>query len=129
MPISATPYMTCHFAEGQLSVYSLYYMRFVRSGRRPLQSLVVVIGIVCVALVLLTGVLQVTHSHPDGQTEHDCSLCVTAHQAVQIAIVVTVFVTSRPVFHFTRERFAPLPRQRFVLKLANRPPPAEPAFA
>lgn len=81
------------------------------------------------ALVLLTGVLQVTHSHATGQIDHDCSLCVTAHQAVQIAIVVTIFVTSRPVIHFTRERFTPLPRQRFVLKLANRPPPAEPAFA
>ncbi|HKR28188.1 MAG TPA: hypothetical protein VJS11_12070 [Acidobacteriaceae bacterium] len=81
------------------------------------------------ALVLLTGVLQVTHSHANGQIDHDCALCVTAHQAVQVAIVVTIFVTSRPVFHVTREQFVPLPRQRFVLKLANRPPPAEPAFA
>jgi hypothetical protein len=61
--------------------------------------------------------------------DHDCALCFTAHQVVQIAVVVTVLLASRPIARFTAENFAPLPRQRFVLKLANRPPPVPAVFA
>ncbi|MGC2636150.1 MAG: hypothetical protein WA294_03160 [Acidobacteriaceae bacterium] len=81
------------------------------------------------ALVLVTGILQVTHTHANGQIDHDCSLCFTAHQAVQIAVVVAIHFVSHPVARFTAKRFAPLPRQRFVLKLANRPPPVPAVFA
>lgn len=104
-------------------------MRWASSGRGPRHSLIVLLGIACIALVLLTGILQVTHTHANGQIDHDCSLCVTAHHAVQIAVSVTLVVTSRPIAHRVQETFAPAPRQRFVLKLANRPPPATPAFA
>lgn len=86
-------------------------------------SWVSILGMVCIALVLLTGVLQVTHTHPNGQPDHDCSLCVTAHQAAQVAVVVMPGTVSRVVARRAIETFAPLPRQRFVLKLANRPPP------
>jgi hypothetical protein len=87
------------------------------------------VGIVCIALVLLTGVLQVTHSHANGQIDHDCSLCVTAHHAVQIVVAVTLVLSSQPVAHRIADQFTPLPRQRFVLKLANRPPPVPAVFA
>jgi hypothetical protein len=85
--------------------------------------------VLCIALVLATGILQVTHTHANGQIDHDCSLCFTAHQAVQIAVVVTVILASQPVVRCAPERFTPPPRQRFVLKLANRPPPVPPVFA
>ena len=88
-----------------------------------------ILGILCIALVLATGILSVTHSHPSGQPDHDCALCFTAHQVIQIAFFAIVLLASRPVVRFAREHFTPLPRQRFVLKLANRPPPEEPAFA
>ncbi|MGA8108464.1 MAG: hypothetical protein WBD46_01605 [Acidobacteriaceae bacterium] len=104
-------------------------MRWASLERRPRHSLVALVGIVCVALVLLTGILQVTHTHANGQIDHDCSLCLTAHQAVQIVVAVTLVVTSRPVARRVQETFAPLPRQRFVLKLANRPPPVPAVFA
>jgi hypothetical protein len=104
-------------------------MRFVSAKRGALLSWVSLLGIVCVALVLMTGLLQVTHSHPSGQPDHDCSLCVTAHHAVQGVVVVTLAVSSRPVARFVPETFTPAPRQRFVLKLANRPPPVPSAFA
>lgn len=81
------------------------------------------LGVLCIALVLVTGILQVTHSHPSGHIDHDCSLCFAAHQAIQVAIVITVLFSSHPVARFTPELYTPLPRQRFVLKLANRPPP------
>jgi hypothetical protein len=48
---------------------------------------------------------------------------------VQIAVVVTVLLVSQPVARCTPEQFTPLPRQRFVLKLANRPPPVPVVFA
>jgi hypothetical protein len=104
-------------------------MHCASSARGPRRSLVVFLGIVCVALVLVTGILQVTHAHANGQIDHDCSLCFTAYQAVQIAVVVTVLLVSQPVARCTPEQFTPLPRQRFVLKLANRPPPVPVVFA
>jgi hypothetical protein len=109
--------------------YSLNNMRFVTAQRGSRLSWVSLLGIICVALVLMTGILQVTHSHPSGQIDHDCSLCVTAHHAVQAVVVVTLAVSSRQVARFVPESFTPVPRQRFVLKLANRPPPVPPAFA
>lgn len=104
-------------------------MGFVAAKRGTRLSWVSVLGILCIALVLTTSILAVTHSHPSGQIDHDCALCFTAHQVVQIAVFVKVLLTSQPVARFTRERFAPLPRQRFVLKLANRPPPVPAVFA
>jgi hypothetical protein len=88
-----------------------------------------ILGILSIALVLATGILSVTHSHPSGQIDHDCALCFTAHQVIQIAVFATILLASRPIARLIRERFAPAPRQRFVLKLAIRPPPQEPAFA
>lgn len=109
--------------------YSRKNMRFVTAQRGTRLSWVSLLGILCVALVLMTGILQVTHSHPSGQPDHDCSLCVTAHHAVQAVVVVTLAVTSRQIARFVPVTFTPVPRQRFVLKLANRPPPLPPAFA
>ncbi|MGB9030789.1 MAG: hypothetical protein WCC27_11770 [Acidobacteriaceae bacterium] len=104
-------------------------MRFVTAKRGTWHSWVSILGILCIALVLTTGILSVTHSHPSGQIDHDCALCFTAHQAIQVAVIVTAFVTARSTARPIRERFDPLPRQRFVLKLANRPPPVPAAFA
>jgi hypothetical protein len=104
-------------------------MRFVTAKRGISLSWVSLLGILCVALVLMTSVLQVTHSHPNGQPDHDCSLCVTAHHVAQAVVVVTLAVSSKPLARFVPESFTPVPRQRFVLKLANRPPPVPPAFA
>jgi hypothetical protein len=88
-----------------------------------------VLAIVCISLVLFTSMLQVTHSHPNGHIDPDCALCMTAHHATQAVVVVTLEVSARPIARIVAESFNPLPRQRFVLKLANRPPPATPAFA
>jgi hypothetical protein len=102
-------------------------MRFVTAGRGPrLSGLLAwkpVLAILCIALVLFTGVLQVTHSHPDGHVDPDCSLCMTAHHVAQGVSVVTLEISSQRVARVAPKDFSPLPRQRFVLKLANRPPP------
>jgi len=108
-------------------------MRFVTAARRPRRlwvgRIAALLGIVCIALVLFTGILQVTHHHADGRLDPDCSLCMTAHHVAQAVVVVTIELTSQPVARTVVESFTPLPRQRFVLKLANRPPPETPVFA
>jgi len=108
-------------------------MRFVTAARGPRRLWVgrfaALLGVVCIALLLFTGILQVTHHHADGRIDPDCSLCMTAHQAIQVAAIVTAFVTSHSIARLTHERFDPLPRQRLVLKLAIRPPPVPAAFA
>lgn len=98
--------------------------------RGPRRSLIALLGIFCVALVLTTGIIRVTHHHPNGRIDPDCALCMTAHTVAQIVVVVAVKITSQPVERYISETYcAPLPCQRFDLKLANRPPPAVPAFA
>ena len=103
-------------------------MRLVTAERGAGRSWVSILGILCIVLVLFLGVVHATHFHPNGQTDQDCALCVTVHQAVQAAAVVAVILFSQPVVHRVAERIEPAPRQRFLLKLANRPPPV-PDFA
>jgi len=94
-----------------------------RSYPRAQWSLAKLLGIVCIALVLVSGFIQVTHTHPVGQVDHDCSLCTTAHQVVQIAVVVVLALSIRPVIHSVPDELVPRSRQRFIFKLASRPPP------
>jgi len=103
-------------------------MHWVTAGRGRRLSWVSILGILCIALILLTGIVHVAHFHAQGIKDPDCALCVTAHQAVQVAAVVVVILRSQPVVQRIAERVEPAPRQRFVLKLANRPPPV-PDFA
>ena len=118
----------CAFGEGWRVGYIQTQMSLVRAKRGGWPSWVAILGVVCIALVLFTGVVHAAHFHANGQIDQDCALCVTAHQVVQVAAVVAVIVCSQPVVHRIVERVAPAPRQRFVLKLANRPPPV-PVFA
>lgn len=91
-------------------------------------SWVSILGILCISLVLVTGIVHVAHFHANGQVDQDCTLCVTVHQAVQVTAVVAVVLCSQPVVHRIAERIELAPRQRFVQQLANRPPPV-PDFA
>jgi len=85
----------------------------------------VLLGVVCIALVMLGGVISATHVHsPREITHQECGLCVTAHMAVQI----TVSVTHVCVIHiFTNvEASRPVTRTQFIPQFAlfSRPPPA-----
>lgn len=103
-------------------------MGFVAARRGTGLSWASVLGILCIVLVLVTGMVHAAHFHANGQIDQDCSLCITAHQAVQVAALVVVILCSQPVVHRVAERIEPAPRQRFVQQLANRPPPV-PDFA
>jgi hypothetical protein len=108
-------------------------MRFFSSRLRArssrMSSWTALLGIVCIALVLMIGIVQVVHSHPSGHPDPDCSLCVTAHQAVQVVALITLDVSSQPIEHVLPELKRELPRRSFFFRLDCRPPPAESAFA
>ncbi len=91
--------------------------------------MVALVGIVCVALVMMIGVVQAAHSHPSGHIDPDCALCVTAHQAVQVVALITLDISSQPVEHLSPEPVLQLPPRSFFFRLDCRPPPAESIFA
>lgn len=83
-----------------------------------------ILGLLCVALVVLAGTLSVSHGHEDGIAHADCGLCATAHVTVQQAATLTLGPVA-PVF--TRvEVSLPAARPRKLARFAlyTRPPPA-----
>jgi hypothetical protein len=100
-------------------------------GSRNLRTrhlLWVVLGFLCCALITFGGIVQVVHTHPDGQAvQSDCALCHVAHLVVQpsvpqllprtILVVARVSTALQPV----RARFL------FVFSLFTRPPPVQTA--
>jgi hypothetical protein len=95
---------------------------------RTRHSLWVVLGFFCCALITLGGIVQVVHTHPDGQAvQSDCALCHTAHLVVQPAVPHCL---PRSVIVVARVLPAPQPRRTqffFVFSLLTRPPPAQTA--
>jgi hypothetical protein len=82
-------------------------------------------GIVCLLLLLFGATVQLAHSHTPHENHADCSLCVTAHAAVEIVILPSGFIA--PVTHVERPTSqAPHLVTRFIFAhpLWNRPPPA-----
>lgn len=96
---------------------------------RKRSSWLALLGMLCIALVLASGIAQVTHNHPSGQPDHDCSLCASAHHVIQIAPTVQLDQASRPVAAIAIAHASALPTRQFFYKLSCRPPPADPAFA
>lgn len=103
----------------------------VRRASRPgLQfSPWALLGMACIALVVMMGMVQVAHTHPSGQPDHDCSLCTSAHQVIHVVALVTLLVSNVPVIRVASEPARTLPVSTFFFKLASRPPPAVIAFA
>jgi hypothetical protein len=104
-------------------------MRFLSSKLRARFSWVGFVGIICIALVVMIGIVEVAHSHPSGHPDPDCALCVTAHQAIQVVALTTLNISSRPVEPVSPEPELQLPRRVFFFRLDCRPPPAESALA
>jgi hypothetical protein len=104
-------------------------MQFLSSKPRKRSTWISLVGILCAALVLMIGVVQVAHSHPNGRIDPDCALCITAHQAVQVVALITLDISSQPVEHVSPEPVLQLPHRSFFFRLDCRPPPAESAAA
>jgi hypothetical protein len=88
------------------------------------------LGALCMALVLISGTLSVTHSHAHAVDEHGtCGLCVSAHMAVDLTapapqiVLVQVFTELEPPTPVARPQSAP------HFALFSRPPPASASIA
>lgn len=86
------------------------------------------LGLCCILLVIFAASAELIHSHESGSIHPDCSLCVTAHSAVQATVATVVAVALRPVAKCSD----PEPiffRRTLDIRLSIRPPPVAPAFA
>jgi hypothetical protein len=83
----------------------------------------IVFGIVCIAIVLMSGMIQAAHIHRDLRTDRDCSLCMVAHSAVRAAPPIVLPHISAPVAEVEMVRRVEVPRRVVFVRLAIRPPP------
>jgi len=90
---------------------------------RPRFGWASVLGIVCIALVLMSGVVQSAHFHASGEPDHDCTLCMAAHHVARIAVPVTFSIHSLPIARVIVPRCLARPRPAVFFRLSSRPPP------
>jgi hypothetical protein len=94
-----------------------------RSVDRPWRLL---LAILCVLLVVVSGTLQIAHTHADGADTHaNCSLCAAAHITVHLAQapVPVPVATVISVLHAVPRTVASTALCTFAL--FTRPPPAD----
>ena len=68
------------------------------------------LGILCIGLVLMSGMAQVAHFHTSGTIDHDCALCVAAHHVAHAAPLIMLDYSSRPVDSLPSAIRRPKPR-------------------
>jgi hypothetical protein len=96
-------------------------MRFVFPKMRISRALLM--GGLCVALVLMSGMIQAAHFHASAQPDHDCALCLTMHSVAQAAAPIVLHFSSRSVASLVPARSISRPRAQIHFRLASRPPP------
>jgi hypothetical protein len=110
-------------------LYSLT-MLSARPNQRMHRSLWVALGFLCCALIVCAGIVQVGHTHADGQAaQADCALCHTAHVVVQPIIPQSLPHTVYVVAAITAPPQSIRPKHFSVFSLFTRPPPVDIAFA
>lgn len=102
-----------------------------RPNTNALTPLRLVLAFLCIALVVFCGTVQVVHAHPLGDaSDIGCSLCATAHVAVQVSDPSPVILHVAPVLSYIEEA---LPTSRSnalsTFALFTRPPPADAAIS
>jgi hypothetical protein len=87
-----------------------------------------VLGVFCIALVLMSGMVQAAHMHAGGAADHDCALCVAAHHVAHAAAPITFDCVSLSVAAVAPARTLRRPRRAVFFRLVSRPPPSGSAF-
>ncbi len=82
------------------------------------------LGILCVGLVLMSGMAQAAHFHASGTIDHDCALCVTAHSTPHVAPAITLHVSGVQVAVVSPQAQLHMPRRAVFFRLISRPPPS-----
>jgi hypothetical protein len=97
-------------------------------NQKTTHSLWAVLGFLCCALIVFSGIVQVGHTHADGQAvQSDCALCHTAHVVVQPSIPQSLPRAVRIVAKISTALEAIRPKPFSVFSLFTRPPPAQTA--
>jgi hypothetical protein len=81
------------------------------------------LGSLCIALVLMSGMIQAAHFHADVQQDHDCALCMTVHSVAQVTAPIALLFTSLSVEALPAPRTIARARDAVHFRLASRPPP------
>lgn len=82
-----------------------------------------VLGILCIALVMMSGMAQAAHFHASGTIDHDCALCVAAHSAAHAAPAITLHLSGVQVAVVASARRLHMPCRAVFFRLNSRPPP------
>jgi hypothetical protein len=88
------------------------------------------LGILCCALVALSGIVQVGHTHAAGQAvQSDCALCLTAHLVIHPSVpqwlphvlvcAIAIVAALQPICRYRCTTFS----------LFTRPPPVRAALS
>ncbi|HTV14050.1 MAG TPA: hypothetical protein VME68_05000 [Acidobacteriaceae bacterium] len=95
--------------------------------RRELANLRISRGLMiaglCIALVLMSGMIQAAHFHADAQADHDCALCLTVHSVAQVTATIAIHLTCFSVEPLYAPRTIARARDAVHFRLASRPPP------
>jgi hypothetical protein len=84
------------------------------------------VGLLCVALVVLSGTISATHTHDhDGALHVDCGLCVAAHATVQVVSQPALPTLTRVYTRIKVARAIRRPAVVLAFDLFTRPPPAD----
>lgn len=90
----------------------------------------ILLGICCIALIILGGTIHVAHFHAPGSApDPGCALCATAHVAISPAAPIVVPVRVQLVAAILADLQPAHPRHFVVLSLTIRPPPSQVACA
>jgi hypothetical protein len=120
-------------AEAQAAKFGVYSVYMGIRDRRHSGTGwgTLLLAVLCVLLVVVSGTLQVAHTHADGSDTHtDCSLCAAAHITVQVVqhapapVPATAVVA---VLHTLSPAILPVSLSTFAL--FTRPPPVAAAAA
>ena len=88
------------------------------------------VGLLCVALVVLSGTISATHTHGRDISLHDdCGLCVAAHATVQLASQPPLPTLARVFTRIETARPIRRPALKLAFDLFTRPPPVPASLA
>jgi hypothetical protein len=98
---------------------------FGKHNTRATSSWRLLLGLLCIALVIFSGTLSVTHVHSQGEINHaDCGLCVSAHLSAQLVSPAPEPAVARVFARIEEARPVHRAQTYFASNLFTRPPPA-----
>ncbi|HKR26215.1 MAG TPA: hypothetical protein VJS11_02130 [Acidobacteriaceae bacterium] len=86
-------------------------------------SRALLLGCICIALVMLSGMIHAAHFHSLAGPDHDCALCLAVHTVVQAAPALALHITCQAMGRATPVQAVAVPRSAVYFRLTGRAPP------